>query len=111
LGHQAIAEAFGGKLTNLEKVYHGIATPIEIKLKNDALFRDLPERIEVGRYHSWVVETEGLPACFDINSMDDKGIIMGISHKEYQVKGVQFHPESVLTEHGLKIMENWLSER
>ena len=109
LGHQAIAEAFGAKLINLDKVYHGVATTIDIVTPEDSLYRDIPEKIEVGRYHSWVVAKEDLPACFEINSLDKQGIIMGISHKEYKVKGVQYHPESVLTEHGVKIVENWLN--
>ncbi len=108
LGHQAIGEAFGGSLINLDKVYHGISTNINIVTPEDRLYRDIPGRIEVGRYHSWVVSRDDLPDCFKINSLDDNGMIMGLSHKEYDVKGVQFHPESVLTQHGLKIIENWL---
>jgi anthranilate synthase component 2 len=109
LGHQAIGEAFGGSLINLDKVYHGVSTPINIVTPDDRLYKDIPGRIEVGRYHSWVVSRENLPGCFIINSLDDQGIIMGISHKKYDVKGVQYHPESVLTQHGLKIVENWLN--
>ena len=108
LGHQAIAEAFGGTLINLDKVYHGVATPVSVLDTDDPLFRDLPARLEVGRYHSWVVSKNDLPPCLSITCEDETGLIMGISHKEYDVKGVQFHPESVLTEHGEKIMENWL---
>ena len=109
LGHQAIGEAFGGTLINLTKVYHGIATPINIITPEDRLYRNIPGRLEVGRYHSWVVSRDDLPECFKINSLDDEGMIMGISHKDYDVKGVQYHPESVLTEYGMKIMENWLN--
>lgn len=109
LGHQAIGEAFGGSLINLDKVYHGVSTQINIVTPEDPLYQDIPGRIEVGRYHSWVVSREDLPDCFNINSLDDHGMIMGISHKEYNVKGVQYHPESVLTKHGLKIIENWLN--
>ena len=108
LGHQAIGEAFGGSLINLDQVYHGVATPINIVAPEDPLYQGIPGRIDVGRYHSWVVSREDLPSCFKINSLDDQGMIMGISHKEYNVKGVQYHPESVLTQHGLKIIENWL---
>lgn len=108
LGHQAIGEAFGGSLKNLDRVYHGVATPINIMSPDDPLYKNIPGRIEVGRYHSWVVSRDALPECLKINSLDDDGIIMGVSHKEYNVKGVQYHPESVLTEHGLKIIENWL---
>lgn len=109
LGHQAIAEAFGGKLINLEKVYHGVSTKIDIVTPEDTLYREIPGTFEVGRYHSWVVSREDLPDCFKINSLDEQGTVMGISHKEYDVKGVQYHPESVLTEHGMKIVENWLN--
>jgi anthranilate synthase component II len=109
LGHQAIGEAFGGTLINLDIVYHGVATPINIVAPEDSLYQEIPGRIEVGRYHSWVVSREGLPDCFKINSLDDNGMIMGLSHKEFNVKGVQFHPESVLTQYGLKIVENWIN--
>jgi anthranilate synthase component II len=108
LGHQAIAEAFDGRLINLDKVYHGVATPIDILNGQDPLFRDIPTRINAGRYHSWIVDRASLPDCFVITSEDETGQIMGISHKSYNVRGVQFHPESVLTEHGLKMIENWL---
>jgi anthranilate synthase component 2 len=108
LGHQAIGEAFGGKLVNLETVYHGVSTPIHIVTPDDYLYSGLPGTFEVGRYHSWIVDRNGLPDCFKINSLDDQGFIMGISHNEFDVKGVQYHPESVLTEHGMKIVENWL---
>ncbi len=109
LGHQAIGEAFGGSLINLDTVYHGISTPIDITMPEEILYKGLPSKIEVGRYHSWVVAKEGLPDCLQINSIDEKGMIMGISHKEYDVKGVQYHPESVLTNNGMKIIENWVA--
>lgn len=108
LGHQAIGEAFGGTLINLDKVYHGIASEIKVLTPGDPLYSGLPERFNVGRYHSWVVARETLPSCFTITSEDDQGLIMGISHNRYDVKGVQYHPESVLTEYGLTMMENWL---
>ncbi|MFO7658641.1 MAG: aminodeoxychorismate/anthranilate synthase component II [Bacteroidales bacterium] len=109
LGHQAIGEAFGGKLINLERVYHGVATKIRLLDTTDPLHEGLPENFNAGRYHSWVVAKEDLPDCFTVTSEDETGMIMGISHKEYDVRGVQYHPESVLTEHGMKIMENWLN--
>jgi anthranilate synthase component II len=109
LGHQAIGEAFGGKLTNLDNVYHGVASTIQILTPNDVLYSGIPSTFSVGRYHSWVVAKEGLPECLTITSVDEQGLIMGISHKQYDVKGVQYHPESVLTEHGMKIMENWIN--
>ncbi len=112
LGHQAIGEAFGGKLVNLTKVYHGIATPIEIKSENSKvkspLFGGLAERIEVGRYHSWVVSEQDFPAELEVTAVDDNGYIMGLQHKTFDVQGVQFHPESVLTPDGEKILRNWL---
>ncbi|MBN2212825.1 MAG: aminodeoxychorismate/anthranilate synthase component II [Bacteroidales bacterium] len=108
LGHQAIGEAFGGKLINLERVYHGIATPVHILDANEPLHDGIPSKFNAGRYHSWVLAKDGLPDCFTVTSEDESGIIMGISHKHYDVRGVQYHPESILTEHGMKIMENWL---
>ncbi len=108
LGHQAIGQAFGGNLINLDKVYHGIATEIEVLTPNDPLYKGIPAKFNVGRYHSWVVEKENLPDCFTITSIDEKGLIMGISHKKFDIRGVQYHPESVLTEHGLAIVKNWL---
>jgi anthranilate synthase component 2 len=109
LGHQAIGEAFGGTLVNLDKVYHGVATQINVVAPEDLLYKDIPGTLEVGRYHSWVVSRDNLPDCFKITSIDEHGLIMGISHKQFDVRGVQYHPESVLTQHGLKIIENWLN--
>lgn len=108
LGHQAIGEAFGGKLSNLSDVYHGIATRINIVAGGEPLFSDLPSAFMAGRYHSWVVSPEGLPECLSVTAVDDENIIMGLSHKEFDVRGLQFHPESVLTEYGKNIIENWL---
>ncbi|MCW3804383.1 anthranilate synthase component II [Plebeiibacterium marinum] len=110
LGHQAIVEAFGGSISNLSKVYHGVATPIEITTDSEILFKDVPKTVNVGRYHSWVVNEEDLPDCFVITSRDEEGKIMGVHHKDFDVRGVQFHPESILTEHGKKMMENWLQD-
>ena len=109
LGQQAIGETFGGKLSNLAQVYHGIATPINITASSD-LFEGLPTQFEVGRYHSWVVDEKDFPADLTITSKDDKGYIMSLEHKTYDVKGVQFHPESVLTPNGAKILTNWLKK-
>jgi anthranilate synthase component 2 len=106
LGQQAIAEVFGGSLINLEEVYHGIATKIKI-IKEDILFKGMPTEIEVGRYHSWVVHPE-LPHVLEVTSVDENGQIMSIRHKELDVRAVQFHPESVLTPHGKKMLENWI---
>ncbi len=109
LGHQAIAEVFGGKIYNLNRVYHGVATTVILTNKVDYIFKDIPKVFDAGRYHSWMVSRENLPEDLIVTSIDENGEIMSISHKKYDVKGVQFHPESVLTENGLKIMENWLS--
>ena len=109
LGHQAIGEAFGAKILNLSSVYHGVATPIMITDANDPLFLNIPSSIIGGRYHSWVVSGNDLPDCFKITCKDETGIIMGISHKTYDVRGLQFHPESVLTEHGMDIIRNWIN--
>ena len=112
LGHQAIGDAFGGELVNLEDVYHGVATPVHCKPVTTAkcknLFEGLPEDIEVGRYHSWIVSDENFPAELAVTARDDKGYIMAMQHKTYDVQGVQFHPESVLTPEGETIMRNWL---
>ncbi|MDO9579815.1 MAG: aminodeoxychorismate/anthranilate synthase component II [Bacteroidales bacterium] len=109
LGHQAICEAFDGKIRNMSNVYHGIATPVKISDINEPLFRDIPVSITVGRYHSWAVTEEDLPACLAVTCYDENGMIMGISHKEYDVRGLQFHPESILTEKGIDIIRNWIA--
>ncbi len=110
LGQQAIGEVFGGKLTNLEKVYHGVASKVQIIVNDEPLFNDLDNEIEVGRYHSWVISKENFPDDLEITSIDENGEIMSIRHKFYDVKGVQYHPESVLTPHGKKILQNWVED-
>ncbi len=130
LGHQAIGEAFGGKLINLETVYHGVATkivhgqsmptlagecsgkPLNTKLQtsNLNLFNGLPNEIIVGRYHSWIVSDENFPGDLEITARDENGYIMAMQHKNFDVQGVQFHPESVLTPDGETIMRNWLKQ-
>lgn len=107
LGQQAIAEVFGGTLVNLTSVYHGIATNIKLCVKDETLFKDLPDNLKVGRYHSWVVHQK-LPDCLEVTSYDDNQQIMSLRHRDYDVKAVQFHPESVLTPEGKKIIENWV---
>ena len=108
LGQQAIGEAFGGTLYNLPKVYHGIATPIQIVDKNEAIFKNVPSEILVGRYHSWAVVRETLPTELKITAVDTEGVIMALSHVEYDVKGVQFHPESIMTDYGKQILRDFL---
>lgn len=125
LGHQAIGEAFGGKLVNLSTVYHGVATKIELVSRESGvvskspqsrlltkssrdLFEGLPAEIEVGRYHSWIVSDEGFPGELEVTARDENNYIMALRHKQYDVQGVQFHPESVLTPDGERILRNWL---
>lgn len=112
LGHQAIGQAFGGTLVNLSAVYHGVATPVKVKSEKSKvksfLFEGLDDVIEVGRYHSWVVSKENFPSELEITAEDESGMIMALQHKTYDIQGVQFHPESVLTPLGESIMHNWL---
>lgn len=109
LGHQAIGEAFGAQLKNLEDVYHGVATRINIT-QPDYIFDTLGSELEVGRYHSWIVDNNGLPDCIEITATDNNGQIMALKHKEFDVHGVQFHPESVLTPAGETIVKNFLKQ-
>jgi anthranilate synthase component II len=109
LGHQAIGEAFGGKLVNLSTVYHGVATPVRvIDRRPRDLFSGLPTIFEAGRYHSWIVSNEDFPPDLEVTARDENDYIMGLQHKTYDVQGVQFHPESVLTPRGEDILRNWL---
>lgn len=107
LGQQAIGEVFGGSLINLKDVYHGVATKVTITVDDEPLFKGLEKEIEVGRYHSWVVSTD-LPNVLEATSFDENGQIMSLRHKVYDVKGVQYHPESVLTPNGKQILKNWI---
>jgi len=109
LGHQAVCEAFGGKIFNLSTVYHGVATPITVIDEREPLFFNIPASIIAGRYHSWAVSGDDLPERLTVTCKDEAGIIMGISHKDYDVRGLQFHPESVLTENGINIVSNWIN--
>jgi anthranilate synthase component 2 len=108
LGHQAIGEAFGGTLTNMNRVLHGISTPVTKTETATVLFEGLPETFQAGRYHSWIVNEADLPECLKVTAYDDKGMIMAMKHTEYDVEGVQFHPESVLTPLGEQMIANWL---
>lgn len=108
LGHQAIGEAFGGTLINLSTVYHGVATNCKLSIANCQLFTGLPNEIVVGRYHSWIVSDENFPDELEVTARDENNYIMALQHKTFDVQGVQFHPESVLTPDGEKIMRNWL---
>ncbi len=115
LGHQAIGEVFGGRLLNLSTVYHGVAMPVEVIRRNESgnqatadLFAGLPDQFPAGRYHSWVIDPADFPDDLEVTATDDEGHIMALRHRKYDVLGVQFHPESVLTPDGEKIMRNWL---
>lgn len=110
LGQQAIAEVFGGTLINLDKVFHGVASMVTKSVTDEDLFHKLPNEFEVGRYHSWVVNPDGFPDVLEITSVDESGQIMSLRHKTLNVKGVQFHPESVLTPFGKQILENWINQ-
>jgi len=107
LGHQGICQAFDAKLVNMTNVCHGISDNVKL-LGNDKLFEDLGSEIKVGRYHSWIVSKENFPDCLEITAEDSKGQIMAVKHKKYNIRGVQFHPESVLTPKGKEIIKNWL---
>ncbi len=110
LGHQAIGEAFGAKLLNIGNVVHGVATPAHLTAQ-DYLIEGLSKEIEVGRYHSWVVSDTDLPECLEVTSRSDDGYIMSLRHREYDIRGIQFHPESVLTQNGMDIINNWLNNK
>lgn len=107
LGHQAIGEVFGSKLHNLSDVFHGVQTPIDI-IADDYIFSNLPKEINVGRYHSWVIDTNDFSTDLQITAVSKEGQIMAVRHKEYDVHGIQFHPESVLTPEGKQIINNFL---
>ena len=108
LGHQAIAEVFGARLINMERVIHGMATPVTVVNRTGNLFNGIPDTFEAGRYHSWIVDHTDLPDCLEVTGVDDENRTMSLHHREYDVQGVQFHPESVLTPCGERIMRNWL---
>ncbi|MDR6735866.1 aminodeoxychorismate/anthranilate synthase component II [Sphingobacterium sp. 2149] len=108
LGQQAIAEVFGGTLFNMEKPLHGVATNITVVDQSEKLFQDFPKDSKIGRYHSWAVNKDTLPSVLKVTAVDENGIIMALTHTEYDVRGMQFHPESVLTTNGKKLIENWL---
>ncbi len=108
LGHQAIAEVFGGSLINIPRVFHGVSTRIRVVDREDYLYRNIPVDFEGGRYHSWIVSEKDLPDSLQITAKAEDGEIMGLSHREFDVKGVQYHPESVLTREGMAILTNWI---
>ena len=110
LGHQAIGEVFGGTLENLSDVFHGVATE-GTQFSNDYIFDSLPKRITMGRYHSWVVSRENFPTCLEVTAVSDEGQIMALKHKNYDIHGIQFHPESVLTREGKTILRNFIDNQ
>ena len=109
LGHQGLAESFGATLYNLPAVLHGVATEAEVTQPDERLFRSLPRRFNVGRYHSWAVRPESVPAELEVTARDASGEVLALRHRQFDVRGVQFHPESILTEHGAAMLKNWLS--
>lgn len=109
LGHQAIGERFGARLRNLPEVYHGIKSEITLTVPDDYIFHGLPEKIDVGRYHSWVVDKDGFPECLEVTAVSPDGEIMAMRHRSLDVRGVQFHPESILTPMGITILGNWIN--
>lgn len=111
LGHQAIGQVFGAKLSNMSQVLHGIASPVTQTAPDPVLYENVPLQFEAGRYHSWTVDQEGFPeSSLRVTSLDEQGLIMSLKHLQYNVRGVQFHPESVLTPYGEQIIGNWLSD-
>jgi anthranilate synthase component 2 len=108
LGQQAIGEVFGGTLSNMETVYHGVATEMEVVM-DDVLFKNIPKKFKACRYHSWVIDENNFPGELEITVRDEHGRVMGLRHKKFDLRGVQFHPESILTEHGQRIIKNWLN--
>lgn len=108
LGQQAIGEVFGGRLINLDKVYHGVSAAITITVDDEPLYTALPMQLSVGRYHSWSVDPNSLPEVLEVTAFDENGQVMSLRHKLYDVRGVQYHPESILTPEGKKILENWM---
>ncbi|WP_128548828.1 anthranilate synthase component II [Larkinella soli] len=109
LGHQGIGEAFGARLENMDEVYHGVAHRAVVENRSERLFNGLPRELMVGRYHSWTVIPESLPEDLVVTAVDENGRVMGLAHRKFDVRGVQFHPESVLTEHGREMLQNWLA--
>ncbi|GHC60416.1 anthranilate synthase component II [Ulvibacter litoralis] len=109
LGQQAIGEVFGGTLENLSEVFHGVATKATLLVNDEPLFKGLENEIEIGRYHSWVVSNTNFPETLEVTSRDENGQIMSLRHRFYDVRGVQFHPESVLTPKGKQIIKNWVT--
>ena len=108
LGHQGLAESFGAELYNIPVVLHGVANEAEVTVADERLFTGLPGKFQVGRYHSWAVRPESMPAMLEVTARDANGEVLAFRHREFDVRGVQFHPESILSEHGAKMLENWL---
>lgn len=111
LGHQAIGQAFGAKLVNMPHVLHGVANSVTQTSPDPVLYDSVPRLFEAGRYHSWIVDRKGFPESLEVTSLDENGLIMSLKHRKYDVRGVQFHPESVLTPYGEKIISNWLKNK
>lgn len=110
LGQQAIAEVYGGRLINLKKPVHGMASKVTVMQADELLFRGIPTTFLAGRYHSWAVSTDGFPSELEVTATDDSGVIMALAHKNLAIRGVQFHPESILSEYGKEMIQNWLND-
>ncbi len=109
LGHQAIGERFGARLRNLDEVYHGIQSVITVTCPDDYIFTGVPAEFPVGRYHSWVIDKDSVPECMEVTAVSPDGEIMAIRHRSLDIRGVQFHPESILTPNGMTLIKNWLN--
>lgn len=109
LGHQAIGEVFNSKLTNLKSPLHGISSKVNLTTETDTLFQNIPTEFEVGLYHSWIIDTKTISSDLIVTSVNENGIIMSVKHRNFDVKGIQFHPESILTPHGMTILQNWIN--
>ena len=110
LGHQGIAEAYGAKLYNMSEVLHGVSSQVKVTKDTERLFRDIPGEYRICHYHSWNVDKDQLGDEIEVTALDEFGEVMAISHKTYDIKGVQFHPESIMTEHGHQLLKNWINE-
>ena len=110
LGHQGIAEVYGALLYNIPKVLHGVTSRAIVIDKTEKLFQGVPESFEATHYHSWAVVPESIPEELTVTAVNKEGLVMALTHKRYDVRGLQFHPESILTEHGPKMIDNWLKD-
>ena len=111
LGHQGIAEVYGAELFNLPTVLHGVTSKVKVTMRSEKIFLELPERFEVTHYHSWAVVPSSISGSLDVTAINDDGLVMAIAHRRFDVRGVQFHPESIMTQYGKEIINNWLKSK